>query len=97
MVEQKNDSFVRQYLGSDRLETPTQIQAANALYERMWLYSNLFQPVLHLTEKGKKADRVVRTWDQAQTPCTRLLATGQRSPVQHERVQVLYEQTNPLA
>jgi hypothetical protein len=86
MVEQKNDSLVRQYLGYDRLETPVQIQAANALYERMWLYYNLFQPVVHLTEKGRKEDRVVRTWDQAQTPSARLQATGRLSQAQHERL-----------
>ncbi len=51
LVEQKNDTLVRQYLGDLRLDTPEQIAALNALYEQMWLYYNLFQPVLHLAEK----------------------------------------------
>lgn len=97
MVEQKNDSLVRQYLGYERLQTPAQIQAANALYERMWLYYNLFQPVLHLTEKRRKEDKVIRKWDQAQTPYARLQATGRLSQAQQEHLQTLYEQTNPLA
>jgi hypothetical protein len=46
-VEQKNDTLVRHYFGKLRLDTTEQIAAGNALYERMWLYYNLFQPVMH--------------------------------------------------
>ena len=95
-VEQKNDTLVRQYFGQLRLDTPEQVAAGNALYERMWLYYNLFQPVMHLSEKIVEGDKVRRKWDQAQTPYQRLLATGVLSPQQQERLQLLYEQTNPL-
>ena len=92
---QKNDTLVRQYFGQLRLDTPEQIEAMNALYERMWLYYNLFQPVLHLTEKVVVDDKVRRKWDQAQTPFERLQATGKLSAEQQQRLQALYEQTNP--
>ncbi len=95
-VEQKNDTLVRQYFGQLRLDTPSQVAAGNALYARMWLYYNLFQPVMHLTEKIVEGDKVRRKWDQAQTPYQRLLATGVLSPEQQERLNALYEQTNPL-
>ena len=95
-VEQKNDMLVRQYFGQLRLDTAEQVAAGNALYEQMWLYYNLFQPVMHLTEKSVEGDKVRRKWDQAQTPYQRLLATGVLSPEQQERLQMLYEQTNPL-
>ena len=95
-VEQKNDTLVRQYFGELRLDTAEQVAAGNALYERMWVYYNLFQPVMHLTEKTVEGDKVRRTWDEAQTPYQRLLATGVLSQEQQERLQVLYEQTNPL-
>lgn len=95
MVEQKNDSLVRQYLGDLRLDTPEQIAALNALYEDMWLYYNLFQPVLHLCEKTLVGDKVVRKWDQAKTPYERLLASGVLSQQQQARLHQLYEQTNP--
>jgi hypothetical protein len=68
----------------------------NALYEKMWLYYNFFQPVLHLQEKIYQADHVVRHWDQAQTPYERLLATATLSPEQRTRLQVLHDQTNPM-
>jgi len=62
----------------------------------MWLYYNLFQPVLHLAEKGMGPDGSQRKWDTAQTPYQRLLASGKLSAQQQARLQVLYEQTNPL-
>ncbi len=96
MVEQKNDTLVRQYLGDLRLDTPEQVAALDALYEQMWLYYNLFQPVLHLSEKLLVGDKVVRKWDEAQTPYERLLARGVLSAQQQARLQQLYEQTNPL-
>jgi hypothetical protein len=95
-VEQKNATLVRQYCGALRLDTPEQIAAGNALYERMWLYYNLFQPVLHLHENVVAGAQVRRKWDQAQTPYQRLLATGVLSQEQQARVQVLYEHTKPL-
>jgi hypothetical protein len=95
-VEQKNDTLVRHYFGELRLDTVEQLAAGNALYERMWLYYNLFQPVMHLCEKTVDGDKVCRKWDQAQTPYQRLLATGVLSQEQQQRLQTLYEQTNPL-
>lgn len=50
-VEQKNATLVRAYVGYERLETPGQYAALNTLYDQMWVYYNLFQPVLHLVGK----------------------------------------------
>ena len=68
----------------------------NALYEQMWLYYNLFQPVMQLSEKISGADAIQRKWDTAQTPYQRLRASGTLSAEQQARLQALYEQTNPL-
>lgn len=95
-VEQKNATLVRQYFGTLRLDTPEQVAAMNVLYEQMWLYYNLFQPVLHLSEKRVGTQGVQRIWDTAQTPYQRLLTSGKLSAEQQARLQALYEQTNPL-
>jgi hypothetical protein len=95
-VEQKNATLVRQYFGTIRLDTAQQLQAMNALYEKMWLYYNCFQPVMHLQEKICQDEHVLRRWDQAQTPYERLVATGMLSPEQQASLQALYEQTNPM-
>jgi hypothetical protein len=95
-VEQKNYTLVRAYLGYERLDTPAQAMALNALYDRMWLYYNLFQPVMHLV--GKEAvgeNRIKRSWDEARTPCERVLAAAVLSAEQQARLAGLYAHTNP--
>jgi hypothetical protein len=94
-VEQKNDTLVRAYVGYDRLDTAAQRDALNVLYERLWRYYNLFQPVLHLVEKEGQADRVIRKWDDAQTPYQRLVASGALDAATQARLDALYAQTNP--
>jgi hypothetical protein len=99
-VEQKNSSLVRALLGSDRLDTVAQTRVANQLYERMWLYYNLFQPVMHLTEKsfsgeGTPGARVKRRYDRASTPFDRLCTTTAISQERREQLQALRDQTNP--
>lgn len=62
----------------------------------MWLYYHFFQPAMHLEEKVCQADKVVRPWDQAQTPYQRLVGTGMLDCDQRARLQALHEQTNPM-
>jgi hypothetical protein len=94
-VEQKNATLVRAYLGYGRLETWQQYEALNALYDQMWTYYNLFQSVLHLTQKEVVDGKLKRRWDTAQTPYQQLLATGVLSDDQRQRLAALYQTTNP--
>jgi hypothetical protein len=96
-VEQKNDTLVRAYLGQARLDTAEQCAALNALYDQMWVYYNLFQPVLHLVEKTADGPRVRRRWDTAATPFARLLATNTLDLTERERLEQLHATTNPRA
>ncbi len=50
-VEQKNDTLVRAFLGDVRLDTVTQIRYLNHIYERMHVYYNYLQPVMHQIDK----------------------------------------------
>jgi hypothetical protein len=94
-VEQKNATLVRAYPGQLRLETPEQVAQLNALYDQMWIYYNLFQPVLHLAEKRLVDGKVRRVWDRAQPPYQRLLVTGVLAPARAEQLARIYQQTNP--
>ena len=94
-VEQKNYSLVRAYLGYGRLDTPAQAEALDQLYEQLWVYYNLFQPVLHLTEKEVVDGKLKRKWDAAATPYQRLLATEALTADEQARLTALYELTNP--
>jgi hypothetical protein len=101
-VEQKNATLVRAYLGKERLDTVHQTLALNRLYDKMWLYYNLFQPVLRLTEKtvireeGQRT-RVKRRYDQARTPFDRLCETTAITQEHREQLQALRDRTNPRA
>lgn len=94
-VEQKNATLVRAYLGHHRLETSEQIAALNTLYDDLWVYYNLFQPVLRLKEKAIVAGKARRIWDHAQTPYQRVLSHGSLAVDQQRRLAQRYESTNP--
>ena len=97
VIEQKNDTLVRAYVGHGRLDTPEQCAALNALYDQMWVYYNLFQPVLHLIEKTTQGTRVRRKWDDAKPPFDRLAAADILPAEQRARLEALREATNPRA
>ena len=99
-VEQKNFTLVRAYLGHDRLDSVAQTIFLNQLYDKMWLYYNLFQPVLRLTEKiwrptENGAHRIKRRYDPAQTPFDRLCTTAAICDERRLALERLREQTNP--
>ncbi len=99
-VEQKNSTLVRAYLGYDRLDTVAQTLAVNQLYDKMWVYYNLFQPVMRLTEKISFHDegqpsRIKRRFDKSATPFDRLCAGKAISPERKKLLEALRDQTNP--
>jgi len=94
-VEQKNATLVRAYTGYERLDSRRLCAALDNLYDLLWVYNNLFQPVLHLVGKEVVDGKLHRKWDQAQTPYQRLLASGVLSPKQEVRLASLYTGTNP--
>ena len=52
LVEQKNSSLIRHYLGDRRLDSVAQTHALNALYARMQPFHNLVQPVMKQIAKA---------------------------------------------
>jgi hypothetical protein len=99
-VEQKNATLVRAYLGHERFDSVVQIIALNELYDEMWRYYNLFQPVMHLVEKTVTFEegqptRVKRKHDQARTPFDRLCNTSAITQQYRERLEALRDQINP--
>jgi len=94
-VEQKNSTLVRAYVGYERLDSGRQCAALNALYDQLWVYYNLFQPVMHMVSKEVVDGKLRRRHDRAQTPYQRLLACGILSPEHQSRLAALYAGTNP--
>jgi hypothetical protein len=94
-VEQKNSTLVRAYVGYDRLDNGAQCAALNALYDQLWVYYNLFQPVMHIVSKEVVDGKLRRKHDRAKTPYQRLLTSKVLSPEQEARLATLYARTNP--
>jgi len=99
-VEQKNSSLVRAYVGDQRFDTTIQVLVLDDLYEKMWVYYNLFQPVLRLAEKiSVPVDggtfKLRRRYDVARTPFDRLCATGILTAQRQDELNRLRDQTNP--
>jgi len=99
-VEQKNRTLVRAYLGHDRIDSVAQILALNALYDKMWIYYNFFQPVMHLVakeviRKDGQPTRVRRRHDQASTPFDRLCQTSAILSSDRQVLERLRDQINP--
>jgi hypothetical protein len=99
-VEQKNSTLVRAYLGHDRLDTVEQTRTLNRLFHQMWIYYNLFQPVMHQVEKTiitleDHSTRIQRRHDTARTPFERLCETGAICPQRRIEIEALRNRTNP--
>lgn len=99
-VEQKNATLVRAYLGDARFDTVEQTRVINELFGKMWIYYNLFQPVLRMTAKTVLSSPgqpycVRRHYGPAQTPFQRLCATDAISNVRRQALEDMYRQTNP--
>jgi hypothetical protein len=98
-VEQKNRTLIRAFFGQARFDTRAHQALLDQLYDRMWLYYNLFQPVLRLVEKEPIPDtaelRYRRKWSEAQTPFERLVAKKGLARKTRRRLEELRAQTNP--
>jgi hypothetical protein len=99
-VEQKNRTLIRAFLGHIRLDTVAHVLATNQLYDRMWVYYNLFQPVMHVCQKAAvhqdgQPTRIIRRHDTARTPFDRLCQTDAILPQHREQLEALRDATNP--
>lgn len=97
-VEENNFSLVRAYVGYQRLDTAEQTRLLNQLYELLWVYHNLFQPVMRLKEKIPTSNPLYskRKYDQAQTPFDRLCAHGVLADDRQYQLSDLQKATNPV-
>lgn len=64
--------MMRRAVGYWRYDTEEELQVLNALYDRLRLYTNFFQPVMKLIEKTKVGSKG-KKYDQAKTPYRRVL------------------------
>ncbi len=95
-VEQKNGQIVRQVVGYDRFEGLLTYRQLTELYRALRVYVNCFQPSMKLQAKEREGSKVRRTYDQAQTPMQRLLASSILSPQKQHELLRITEALDPL-
>lgn len=95
-VEQKNGAIVRRYIGYDRYEGVEPCRILNALYDRLRLYINFFQPSLKLVKKVRDGGRVTKYYDEARTPYQRILAAEQVDEKVKAQLRRQFEQLDPV-
>ncbi|MFQ5738115.1 MAG: transposase [Acidobacteriota bacterium] len=96
-VEEKNGSVVRRLVGYDRYEGLDAWHRLRVLYQVLRLYLNFFQPSLKLLSKQRWGGRVKKRYDQAKTPCQRLLASPDVTGERKNRLCALYKDLDPVA
>jgi hypothetical protein len=95
-IEQKNGSVVRQLVGYDRFEGERAYRQLVELYRAVRLYVNFFQPSMKLRTKTRTGSRVRRTYDRAQTPFQRVLASGVLDAASQRRLHAVYWALDPV-
>ncbi len=95
-VEQKNGQIVRQVVGYDRFTGELAYRQLTELYRALRVYVNCFQPSMKLQAKERDGSKVRRTYDQAQTPMQRLLASGAIPLKKQQELLRITEALDPL-
>ena len=95
-VEQKNWSTVRRLVGYDRYSTKAAYHQLEYLYPLVRLHTNFFQPLCKLLGRERNGAKVHKSYDRAQTPYQRLLASGVLSKTRRKQQALLFQALNPL-
>jgi hypothetical protein len=95
-VEQKNFAVVRRLVGYDRYCTKEAYEQIQQLYQLVGLYTNFFQPISKLLVKERSGPKVKKSYDQAQTPYQRLLASQVLDAATRQSLEQLYTRLNPV-
>jgi len=95
-VEQKNGQIVRQVVGYDRFTGELAYRQLTELYRALRVYVNCFQPSMKLQTKQREGSKVRRTYDQAQTPMQRLLASDAVPPNKQQELLRVTQALDPL-
>ena len=95
-VEQKNGALVRRLIGYRRYNSKEALLMLNRIYSLLRLYTNFFQPSMKLISKHRNGAQVYKTYDEAQTPCYRLLKSGILSAREKRELMDTFQSLSPV-
>lgn len=98
LVEQKNWTHVKKFVGYLRYDTAAELAILNDLYRNEFrLFKNFFQPVIMLISKERMGGKIHRKYDTPKTPYARVMASHAVSREVKETLRRTYEPLNPAA
>jgi Integrase core domain len=95
-VEQRNGSLVRRLIGYGRYNTRAAYNQLQQVYTLACLHANFFRPTAKLVARERRGSKIIKRYDDPQTPYQRLLATDHLTAEQRAQLKTQYEQLNPL-
>lgn len=98
LVEQKNWTHVKKFVGYLRYDTAEELLVLNDLYRNeLRLFKNFFQPVIKLVAKERIKGKIKRKYDVPKTPYQRVMESQETSQDIKTSLRSLYESLNPAA
>lgn len=96
-VEQKNYTHVRELFGYERFDHGELVPLMNEIYQKYWnpLW-NYFTPVMKLKSKERVGAKIVKKYDEPQTPYQRLLASQDLSQGHKDQLKQRMGGLNPF-
>lgn len=96
-IENKNWTHIRQYLGYGRFDNPQLVDMLNDLYRHEWSdYFNFFICSVKLIEKKRVGSKVIKVYDNPQTPFQRLMKSNVIDEQTKQELQRKKETLNPF-
>jgi hypothetical protein len=96
LVEQKNATHIKKFVGYLRYDTLKELAILNDLYRHeLRLYKNFFQPVIKLKEKIRVKGKIHRRYEKARTPYQYLMESKEVSIEIKQELKKVYDNLNP--
>jgi len=96
LVEQKNWTHVKKFVGYARYETEEELTILSDLYRNeLRLFKNFFQPVIKLVSKERIRGRIHRKYDSPKTPYHRLMESREVLEKKKQELKRTYQSLNP--
>ena len=96
LVEQKNWTHVKKFVGYSRYDSKKEKDILNNLYRnKLRLYKNFFQPVIKLISKERINGKIHRKYDTPKTPYHRIIESKEIPEKRKQELRKIYNFLNP--
>jgi len=96
LVEQKNWTHVKKFVGYVRYDSEAEMDILNDLYRNeLRLFKNFFQPVIKLVLKERIGGKIHRRYDRPKTPYLRVMESHEVPKETKQQLAAIYESLNP--